>query len=134
MWFILGNLTDTATQALCIKAALSIIKGACRKISRNCKTPNWKERNMLRSPTNRVCCVTILTYVLSGFLVQSVEKRAKVSVLISTLLCTQRAGIVTKSYPVSLWWMPSRLTLRWGVSLQALFQLFKWFTKSACNT
>lgn len=77
------------------------------------------------------CCLTPLTYLFyQDFQCSLWRKEQNVSALVSTLLLTLRTEIVTKSYPVSLWW----LTRRWGVSLQALFQLFQWFTKCACNT
>jgi len=55
-------LTDTAIQAHCIKAALSIIKWACRKTIRNYKTLNRKKVTCLEVPWTQ-CCSTVLTHL-----------------------------------------------------------------------
>lgn len=113
MWLILANLTDTAIQAHCIKAALSIIKWVCRKISRNYKTLNRKASDMLRSPMNSVVFDCFNSSVLVGFPAQSLwVKELKCQSSLVPCSLPKAIEIVAKTCPVSLWWLPSWLTLR----------------------
>lgn len=122
MWLILANLTDTAIQVNCIKAALSIIKWACRKkkkSAKNYKTLNRKESDILRSPMESVLSDCLNTSVLLSFPVQFVENRTQVSCTLtqrSIILSLPKAfEVVTKTCPVSLSWLPSWLTQKWHV-------------------